>query len=52
MTVENGKVVKATEIELFQLYLRKGFDDIMSFTEYKRRCVDLGTKIIESEVEE
>ena len=47
MTVKNGKIVKATEGELFGHYLKAGFDDIMSFEEYKSRCVGFGTEIIE-----
>lgn len=46
MKVENGKIVEATEIELFGVYLKRGFDDIMSFTDYKMRCVALGTRIV------
>ena len=47
MTVKNGKIVKATEDELFKYYLKRGFDDIMSFTEYRNRCIELGTQIID-----
>ena len=37
MTVENGKIVKITENELFDLYLNRGMDDVMSFPDYKER---------------
>ena len=47
MTVKDGKIVKATEAELFEVYLKREYDDIMSFTDYKRRCAELGTEIIE-----
>lgn len=47
MTVKNGKIIKATESELFGHYLKQGWDDIMSFPEYKQRCIALGTEIIE-----
>ena len=47
MTIKNGKIAKATEGELFEVYLIRGFDDIMSFPDYKRRCVELGTEIVE-----
>ena len=46
MKVKNGKIVQATEEELFGYYLKQGFDDIMSFTDYKKRCVELGTELI------
>lgn len=35
MIVENEKIVKITEDELFNLYLSRGMEDIMSFSEYK-----------------
>ena len=46
MTIKNGKIAKATENELFEYYLKRGFDDLMPFTDYKRRCVELGTEIV------
>jgi hypothetical protein len=47
MKVKNGKIAEATEAELFEVYVNRGFDDIMSFTDYKRRCVELGTVVVE-----
>ena len=47
MKIENGKIVQATEDELFGVYLARGFDEIMSFVEYKERCEAAGTKVIE-----
>lgn len=47
MTVKNGKIAEATEAELFEVYLNRGFDDIMSFLDYKTQCIRLGTKVIE-----
>ena len=47
MTIKNGKIAKATESELFGVYLQRGFDDIMSFPDYKQHCVELGTEIVE-----
>jgi hypothetical protein len=49
MTIKNGKIAKATESELFGVYLKRGLDDIMSFPDYKRRCVELGTEIVEED---
>lgn len=46
MKIKNGKIVQATEEELFAHYLKSGFDDIMPFTDYKDRCAALGTKIV------
>lgn len=47
MKVKNGKIIEATESELFGNYLKLGFDDIFDFYTYKRRCEDSGLKIIE-----
>ena len=47
MKVKNGKIVEATEAELFENYLKLEWDDVMSFLDYKTRCVRCGTKIIE-----
>ena len=47
MIVKNGKIKQATESELFAHYLKAGFDDLMSFTDYKHRCIELGTEGIE-----
>ena len=49
MIIKDGKIVKATETELYAHYLKRGFDDIMSFSEYMNRCSELGTQIIEEE---
>ena len=46
MIVENGKIVIATEEELFEHYLKAGFDDLMSFPDYKSKCIKFGTKVI------
>ena len=47
MKVKNGKIVEATESELYGYYLKQEFYEIMSFTNYKERCIELGTKVIE-----
>lgn len=52
MKIKNGKIAEATELELFDYYLSRGFDDIMSFKRYMERCEDLGTVIIKEEKDE
>ena len=47
MKVESGKIVEATEHELFCEWLKRGFDDIMSFPQYKASMQRTGVKIIE-----
>ena len=46
MKIKNGKIAEATEAELFEVYLKRGYDDLFSFDYYKHRCIELGTKII------
>lgn len=45
MKVEDGKIKMATEDELYDYYISRGFDDVMSFDEYMSRCKELGTKL-------
>ena len=47
MTIKNGKIASATEEELFKHYLKSGFDEIMSFPDYKAACIKNGTTIEE-----
>ena len=49
MKIKNGKIVEATHAELFDYYLTRDWDTVMSFPEYMRRCKENGTKIIEKE---
>lgn len=49
MKVEYGKIVEATEEELFSRYLRAGMDDIMSFYTYMAICEAHGTTITNKE---
>lgn len=49
MKIKNGKIAEATEAELFNYYLSRGLDDLMSFRFYMKRCEDLGTVITEKE---
>ena len=45
MTVENGKIVEATVDELFEYFLKRGYDDIMSFQCYVNLLKKAGAKI-------
>lgn len=47
MTVKNGKIVEATDRELWEYWMRSGMSDIMSYTLYKHMCLKLGTTLIE-----
>lgn len=47
MTIKNGKILEATELELYGYYLSRDWDRFYSFPEYKRLCAEQGTKIIE-----
>ena len=44
--IDNGKIVEATENELYKVYLDRGMDDIASFTEYKVMMQGAGCKIV------
>ena len=45
MKIVNNKIVEATENELFDVYLKRGFDEIMSFPDYVEACKSRGTKV-------
>lgn len=47
MKVEDGKIVEATENELFGLYLERGMDDVMDFHEYRRRMEHAGCRVVD-----
>lgn len=49
MEIKNGKIVKITEAELFDLYLNREMDDLMDFHEYKRRMVAAGCEVTSDE---
>lgn len=46
MKIENNKIIEATELELYDFYLTRDWDELYSFPEYKRLCEEQGTKII------
>lgn len=46
MKVEDGKIVEATENEMFSLYLERGMDDVMDFHEYRRRMEKAGCRVM------
>lgn len=49
MEIKDGKIVKATNIELYEYWLKSGWSDIYSYTEYKNKVKQLGTKVIEND---
>ena len=46
MKIVDGKIVEATENELFSLYLEREMDDAISFTEYVMRMQCAGCKVV------
>lgn len=46
MKMENGKIIEITEDELFSLYLKRGFDDIMSFPDYVEKFKAAGCCVL------
>lgn len=49
MEIERGKIVSATDIELFIHWLESGWCNIYSYTDYKNRVKAFGTKVIEDD---
>lgn len=47
MKVENDKIVEATEDELFDYYLTRGWDDVMSFPDYLEKMKSAGVRVVE-----
>lgn len=46
MKIVDGKIVEATENELFRLYLDREMDDALSFTEYVVRMQNAGCEVV------
>ena len=49
MEIERGKIVSVTDIALYEYWLESGWRDVYSYTEYKNRVKELGTKVIEDD---
>ena len=47
MTWEHNRINEITDDELYELYLRRGMDELMDFNEYKRRMRQAGVLVIE-----
>lgn len=47
MKIEDNKIVKATEYELYNLYLVDEMDDIMDFNEYKAKMERAGWVVVD-----
>ena len=48
MKTYEGKIIEATEDELFSNYLRGGYDEIMSFRQFLDNCQRGGTEVLKS----
>ena len=51
MTIQDGKIVEATDSELFEYYLTRDWDLVMSYQDYKRECKERGLKVVDEEAE-
>lgn len=47
MKIVNGKIAEATENEMFDYYLTRDWDTVMSFREWMMECESQGTKVTE-----
>ena len=52
MEIKDNKIIRATKNELFEIYLDRGFDDIMSFEDYVRNMVRHGCELVDDEEEQ
>ena len=46
MIVEDGKIIEATERELYNRWLDDGWDNICTFPDYFRAMKNVGVKIV------
>ncbi len=44
-----GKIVEATESELFRIYVERGWGEVLDYREFRALCEQRGTKIIKEE---
>lgn len=44
MEVKNGKIIKATDLELYSFWLTN-WSDIYSYTDYKNQCIQIGVEV-------
>lgn len=51
MKIENGIIVEATEMELYDYWLSRGFDDIYPFNDFIDAMCDAGTKVVNEDVD-
>ena len=51
MKLDKGKIIEATDAELFHKYLDEDWDDCMPFEEYKYRMRQSGVTITEDKHE-
>ena len=49
MKIENGKIVRATRLELYEYWLISGWSDVMSFPDYRYKVQELGTEVVEDD---
>lgn len=50
MKIKNGKIAECTEAELFDYWLKR-YAEIMSFTDYMRRCEAYGTLVTDKDAD-
>ena len=49
MKIQNSKIVEATENELYDYYLTRGWCDVYDFPPYKRLCKEQGTIVTDEQ---
>ena len=51
MVVEDGKIVKATNDELFEYWMQR-YDDVFTYEQFKLGCMANGTLIVQEVCDE
>ena len=46
MIIEDGTIVACTDDELYEYWLRREYDDLYSYLEFRQSMVNLGTVVI------
>ena len=46
--IKYGRIAEASDPDLY-LYWLRNFSDLMCYSDYKEKCIEAGTKIVEEE---
>lgn len=49
MVIKDGKIISATESELYAYWLEREYDEIYTFPDYLRRMKEIGVEVTEED---